>query len=99
MLFFIIWQGKGGVVFVAAALVVIVAAVIQTVFNIASDSTVLFVVELLLTCAIAVPIWFYGKKWNAEKKEYIDKATGQDVVVYSRNTFFLIPMEYWAFIL
>ncbi len=53
--------------------------------------------KLLAGILSAVTIWFVGRYFNGKPgRTLIDKKTGHEFVVKPRNTFFFIPMEYWA---
>lgn len=56
--------------------------------------------KFLATLITGVSIWFVGRYFNNKPgRVLIDKQTGHEVVFKPRNTFFFIPMEYWAFII
>lgn len=55
------------------------------------------IIASILTC---ISVWFVGRYFNNKpRRVLIDKKTGHEVLFKPRNTFFFIPMEYWAFII
>jgi membrane protein YqaA with SNARE-associated domain len=47
-----------------------------------------------------IAIWFIGNKFNspAKSRTFIDKESGQEVIVKPDHSLFFIKMQYWAFI-
>jgi uncharacterized membrane protein YbhN (UPF0104 family) len=97
-MFIIIWKGKGILVLGAMILTVILSAVIGILTDIKDTTIQMYLLELITGILLFIPIWIYGKKWNSEKIEFIDKKTGQEFTVKNPHTFFWIPMQYWAII-
>lgn len=93
MIFFI-WSGRGWVVFLA-----IIASGFLTLAATGWEETARTqLVNFFFGILVSLPIWFYGKKWNSERRILIDKATGQEITTTNQHTAFGIPMQYWAFI-
>jgi len=86
----IIYKGWGTILLFAFP------ALIGLVVWLVSPSTmadhIAFGITMLLA---AIPIWFAGRKLNADKEVYLNKAGEQ--VESSPHTCFFIPIEYWAF--
>lgn len=93
-----IWKGKGGFVFLAIILNFILTAIIGSSLGFQDGTIQIMILEFVLAVLLSIPIWIYGKKWNSEKREFIDKATGKEIIVTNQNTAFWIPMQYWAII-
>lgn len=93
-----IWKGKGGFVFLAIILNFVLTAIIGSYLGFEDATIEIMTLEFILSLLLSIPIWIYGKKWNSEKLELIDKATGNEFIVTGQNTAFWIPMQYWAII-
>lgn len=89
----IIWSGKG----VLAVLVLLVALLITTqIWSASHEFDIALGAALILA---AVFSWFMGRKWNsAEGKVFIDKESGQEMMVKPNHSIFWIKMEYWGVI-
>src|SRR6266481_3060931 len=97
MLLFI-WQGKGYLVLLAIIADFILTALIGPALGFQDATIQIYVVEFVLALLLFLPIWFYGKKLNSERRTLIDKATGKEIVIGNYNRAFWIPMQYWAII-
>ena len=52
-------------------------------------------IALLISAAL---IYFLGKRLNGVTKTYIDKKTGEEIIIKKNHSLFFIPMEYWGHI-
>src|SRR5574343_632432 len=97
MLFFI-WNGRGGLVLITMIVGLFASATAAHFFGFQDGTASIVALELVIAILFSIPIWIYGKKWNAESRTLIDKASGQEFTITNQNTCFWIPMQYWAFI-
>lgn len=91
----IIWKGYGILVIVIAA---VACAIIGNIFKgMGGSQDVGMAIGAMLS---GILIWFVGKKFNAPEKTqvYIDKKSGQEVLVKPDHSLFFIKMQYWAFV-
>jgi hypothetical protein len=95
---FFIWKGKGGFVFLAIILDFVLTAIFSLLLGFKDATVQIMILEFILAILLFIPIWICGKKWNSEKRELIDKATGKEFMVTNQNQVFWIPMQYWAII-
>lgn len=93
-----IWKGKGGLVFLAIIIDFVLTGIIGPVFGFKDATTQIMLLEFTLAVILFIPIWIYGKKWNSEKRELIDKATGKEFTITNQHQAFWIPMQYWSII-
>ena len=56
------------------------------------------VTGLLSGTIAAAVIWFTGRRFNDPAKDrlVVDPATGEQIRLVTRHTFFWIPMQWWA---
>lgn len=88
----IVWTGRG----VLSALVLIVVFIIFNSVLPREYRDYGFVLSFFVAAAFS---WFFGKKWNEEQsKTFIDKTTGQEVIVSPNHSLFWIKMQYWGII-
>jgi hypothetical protein len=90
----IIWSGWGILVVVFAGAALVVGLVLdQAVGFRAAHPWLTGLAELLA----AAGVWYVGVRLNtANDRTLLDPATGEQVVLRRRHTFFWIPMQYWA---
>ncbi len=93
-----IWKGKGAFVLVAIIVNFILTALIGPSLGFKDGTTQIVALELIIAILLSIPIWIYGRKWNSEKRELIDKLTGKELIITNQHSFFWIPMQYWAII-
>jgi hypothetical protein len=91
----LIWRGWGivvaGIVIVAFVLGVLAASALHLGRN---ESSLLAAVSLI---PAGIATWYVGKRMNrTARKELIDPATGQTVVVNNPHDFFFIKVEWWG---
>jgi hypothetical protein len=88
----IVWSGRG----VFSLLVLVVTFVLFNSIIPRAYSDYAFVAGLFSAAAFS---WFFGKKWNEEQsRTFVDKATGQEVMVSPNHSLFWIKMQYWGII-
>lgn len=96
----IFWKGKGGIVVIYVIVILLLSVMIGAVFlGYEQSSYQMVLVQILVSVALAYPLWRYGKKVNSITHEFIDKKTGKDVAHKESHTFFFIPLQYWAIII
>ncbi len=97
----IVWRGWGILVIIIAALFQALVQLVIGMLNIGADGTMtgkIFTMAGFLAAALV--IWQLGKYLNrSEGNVYIDKETGEEVIINRQHSLFGIKMEYWAFIL
>jgi len=98
---FFIWQGSGILVigiplFISLVLNLITNMLFGSHFYESSG----FMAPLALTIS-AVFVYLMGIEANDEKhhRTVIDKETREEIKLIEKHTFFLIPMQYWSFVL
>ncbi len=92
----IIWKGYGFLVLVIS---IAIGAIVSLIFaNIGSTEDIGAGVGALISGGV---IWIVGNKLNASSKNkiFIDKQTGQEILVKPDHSMFFIKMQYWAFII
>jgi hypothetical protein len=91
----IIWKGYGFLVLIIA---LAIGALFSFVFSAIGFGEDLGAAVGALISSIV--IWFVGLKFNTpqQTRTFIDKKTGQEVVMRPDHSFFFIKMQYWAFI-
>ena len=89
----IIWSGLG---FVVPLIFIAVGVLFVVLFPQGNGDISNIAIYLTLT-AIFWPLgtWMQNR---SKGKTYIDKETGQEVVVRASHTFFFIPIKYWSFL-
>lgn len=97
----LVWSGLGFLVIaIVAANAVVAQLITDTVTgdeNFYAEHSLPSILSLYLSCLI---IYFLGKWLNTRKaKVYIDKQSGEEVVLKNNHTFFFIRMEYWGMII
>lgn len=93
-----IWQGKGYLVLLAIIADFLLTALIGSALGLQDATVQIYTVEFIIAVLLFIPIWFYGKKLNSQRRTLVDKATGKEVVLGNNNRAFWIPMQYWAII-
>jgi len=96
----IVWSGWGiAVVLVAAVVVITVQSVVASAYGQPYYAGHVWP-KLVSWLLLAAAIWPVGR-WleSRPKRTFLDKGTGQEVVVGRRDTLFFIPVRYWVFIL
>ena len=81
MIFFFVWKGRGYLVLLAMIATILLAAVIGSALGFKDATTQMYVLEFIIAIVLFLPIWFYGTKWNSQTREFIDKKTGQEIVI------------------
>src|ERR1700722_10946569 len=97
-MFLLVWRGRGYLVFLAAIAAFVLTAAIALALGYRDATIQTYVVEIIVTAILFLPIWIYGKRWNSVERVLIDKRTGNEVVIRGRHSAFGIPMQYWAII-
>lgn len=97
----IIWKGKGLLPALAVFLSMFLAGIATEIGNIDLNSKtgapLLFLMMTLLGSGLNA---FFTKKFVSEKSRiFIDKETGQEVVVKDGSSLFFIPNKYWTYII
>ena len=88
----IVWSGKGFI----SVLVLIVSLLLLVNVLPKDQGDYAFVFAFFVAGAFS---WFMGKKWNEEEaKTFIDKATGQEIILKPNHSLFWIKLQYWGFI-
>jgi len=90
----LIWRGWGVLIFFV---MLPIYGLLDAILN---NTSFNHLIEGLVMIVSAPIIWFIGKKLNCNKKAevYVNKETGEEVVVGSKHTFFFIPIQYWGLI-
>jgi hypothetical protein len=91
----LIWRGWGIVVFGVAIVAFALGAMIASALGV-DDTHQLIAIGIVFMPA-AVALWYLGKRMNASAvKTLVDPATGEEVRVDRRSSFFFIPVEWWG---
>ena len=91
----IIWKGYG---FLVLLITIAIGAVISLIFiGLGSTEDWGAAVGAIISGGV---IWVVGNKLNSEEKNriFIDKQTGQEILVKPEHSLFFLKMQYWAFI-
>jgi ribose/xylose/arabinose/galactoside ABC-type transport system permease subunit len=94
----LIWRGRGYLVFLAVIAALFLTAGIGSSVGLKDATTQMSVLEVVVTSAVFVPIWFYGRKWNSQSRVLMDVDTGEKFAFGNNHRAFGIPMQYWALI-
>lgn len=94
----LIWRGRGYLVFLAAVAAFMLTAIIANAFGYRDATPPTYLIEIMMTAILFVPIWIYGNRWNSVERVFIDKITGDELTIRGRHSAFGIPMQYWALI-
>jgi hypothetical protein len=94
----VVWQGRGYFVPLAIIADLALTGLIASALGFRDATIQTYALEFFLAVVLFMPLWVYGKKWNSERHELIDKATGKELVIGNYHRFFWIPMQYWAVI-
>ena len=97
----IIWSGLGFlvvvIVFVSSLLAEVLTETITGNDNLYQQNPIPLIVSLLFS---SILIYFLGKWLNTRKaKTYIDKETGEEILLKNNHGLFFIQMEYWGIII
>ncbi len=88
----IVWSGRG-------FLTVVVLAVVLfglTSFLPKDQNSLSYAISLF---ASGIFSWIMGKRWNeSNQKTYLDKNTGEEVILKPNHSLFWIKMQYWGII-
>lgn len=103
-MFILIWRGRGFLVLGFAILGVLVTSLFTALLgggHVAGHAQTVAIGLGLV--AAAIPVWVFGRRWNAPQPDRVlmDQQTGQQVVVTwkPRHTLYYVPMQYWSFAL
>lgn len=98
----LVWRGAGilVVVFAVAGLIAgdYAAAGIWGATQAADHKAASMLMGLLLAAALVFGMHFLLER-SGEQRTFIDKATGQEVIVKPKHDLFFIPVKYWSFVL
>lgn len=97
----IIWSGKGFlvpvIVFIVSLVMELITEAITKNENFYQENEIWVAFALLISCLI---VYGVGKMLGErEVKNYLDKDTGEHVVLKKEHTFFFLNMKIWAVIL
>ncbi|MGX7265019.1 hypothetical protein [Enterococcus crotali] len=97
----IIWQGKGGLVFLSLILGAMVTTVIFGFLPIDTGYKAGYILEgVVMTVVVAVVNHLFTKKFISDNvKIFIDEETGERIQVKDRSSLFFIPNKYWTWII
>ncbi len=88
----IVWSGRG----ILSVLILLVSFGIFVSVLPTEAGDYSFVLAFFIAAAFS---WFLGRKWNeGEGKSFIDKETGQEIVIRPNHSLFWIKMQYWGVI-
>ena len=93
------WRGNGVAAPLIYLCIMILSAMIGSSVGLKDDTLGMYTFEFILSLCFCVPLYFYGKKMNSEKKVLIDKQTGKEVVLKANHSFFEVKLEYWAIVI
>ena len=92
----IVWQGRGIITPVLFAISLVLFAVILNEEHTPIVSGHISGPALIFTGAIS---FILGKKWRQDQgRTVIDKATGKEIVLKAKHTFFWIDIMFWGYI-
>jgi hypothetical protein len=94
----VVWRGRGYLVPLAIIANLALTALIASALGFRDATIQTYALEFFLAVVLFIPLWVYGKKWNSERRELIDKATGKEFVIGNHHRFFWMPMQYWTVI-
>ncbi|GAA4274746.1 hypothetical protein U6A24_21705 [Aquimarina gracilis] len=88
----IVWSGRGFL----SILVLAVVLVTLTSFLPKEQNNLSFAISLFVAGIFS---WIMGKKWNeSNQKKFIDKETGEEIILKPNHSLFWIKMQYWGII-
>ncbi|WP_420139026.1 hypothetical protein [Sphingomonas sp.] len=95
---FIIWSGWGALTLLILGIVTAVVTMLLQVIFMAIGLPQLVALGLAPALLAAAALnWYVGKRMNnTPRRELIDSATGERVILQRRHTLFWIKMEYWS---
>lgn len=95
----IIFQGFGFLVlFVPIAFYAAVVSVCRSSFGVSYTNTHAWP-GALGTALGAALLWFLAEKLKSPGRVLVDPATGQQVILRKKHSFFFIPLAYWGYIM
>lgn len=97
----IIWRGLGILVPIIAGLVFVgVLKLVDSLIGTGDYSKWNYWPKALAALLAGAAIWFLGRYLNTRPgKVVIDKSTGQEMELRSKNDLFFVPFEYWGIII
>lgn len=88
----IVWTGRGFLI-----VIVLILSLFISLLTLPKDlSDYGFIISLFISALFS---WFFGSKWNSNKKILTDEKTGEKLILINKHSLFWIPMQYWGIIL
>lgn len=88
----IVWTGRG----ILSVIVLIVSFVLFVQVLPKEQINLVFIMSFFIAGAFS---WFMGKRWNGKpSRVFIDKESGQEIMLKPNHSLFWIKMQYWGFI-